>query len=134
MNQGFRWFLAFLPLMVLFGAVAAMVTDLKNPVLEAYETCTIAHVGKLAPDMTVRPFTVLFGDGGEPIHDIRLECPTYGAVMVNEPDAFRYGIVKKGMKTRVEHLAYRWLPEQWRLQIDQSSLNTSKKENKAMST
>lgn len=123
MNQSVKWFLAFLPLVVLAGIIALLVTDLRHPQLRTQETCTIAHVGKLAPDLAEEPYQLLFGEGGQPIHNIRMHCPTYGAVMVNAPDAFEYGIVKEGMQTQVEHVAFRWLPEQWRVQIDQSSLN-----------
>lgn len=120
-DRWFKLFLGFLPLLCLFGAVTAMIVDLKNPTLDRTESCYITHVGKLAPSLRDSEHTVLFDQGSEPIHDIRFVCPTWGKVMINDPDAFHHGLVKEGMVTEVHHVAYRWFPEKWRLQIDQKS-------------
>lgn len=92
--------------------------DLKQPLADVRKTCTVLGTGlNVSVLQKQHAFKPLFQVGHNPVHRLAFECPQWGHVLVNDPDAFRYSLMKAGQQATIRHRNFRWAPDQWQLQV-----------------
>ncbi|MDH4379363.1 MAG: hypothetical protein QE263_05615 [Vampirovibrionales bacterium] len=97
--------------------------DLKQPLADVRETCTVLGTGLSVSELEkTQAFKPLFQVGHNPVHRLAFQCPQWGHVLVNDPDAFRYSLMKAGQQATIRHRDFRWAPDQWQLQVASSPI------------
>jgi len=109
---------AWLGLLALAALTILVAWDLKRPLADTKETCTVLGTGlNVSTLQKQHAFKSLFEVGHNPVHRLAFACPQWGHVLVNDPDAFRYSLMKAGQKATIRHRDFRWAPDQWQLQV-----------------
>ena len=115
--------MAWTGLIVFTAAITLFAWDLKQPLADTRETCTLLGTGKSVSVLQkTHTFKTLFQAGNNPVHRVAFVCPQWGPVLVNDPDAFRYSLMKSGQKATIRHRNFRWVPDQWQLQVASSPI------------
>ncbi len=97
--------------------------DLKQPLADVSKTCTVLGTGlNVSVLQKQHAFKPLFQVGHNPVHRLAFECPQWGHVLVNDPDAFRYSLMKAGQQATIRHRDFRWAPDQWQIQVASSPI------------
>jgi hypothetical protein len=114
---------AWIGLITLAAVTTLMTWDLKQPLADVRETCTVLGTGlSVSVLQKTHTFKPLFQVGHNPVHRLAFQCPHWGHVLVNDPDAFRYSLMKAGQQATIRHRDFRWAPDQWQLQVASSPI------------
>lgn len=106
----------FAPLALLFLAVAFISYDLKNPLSNQKDQCTVLATGK-----SVKPYkksdNILFDHGALPLYDIGFQCKKHGVVVINDREIFKQNMTTPGTTAFLRKKDYRYWPETWRIEV-----------------
>ncbi len=106
--------LLFLPLLLLITGVLVFGWDLKNPTINETDSCAIVSYG---PEVTKENRKLVYGQGGDNLYDIAINCDKNGPLMINDPEAFRQSVIETGLKVQLIHKKYALSPEKWHFSV-----------------
>lgn len=110
MNRTTKLILLFLPLDLLICGIIIGIWDLKNPVLNTEEQCTVAGVGSL---VLPEERKIIYGQGGDSIHNITVDCNNSGKLWLNDPEVFRQSSIQVGQTLTLKHRQFHFIPQRW---------------------
>lgn len=119
MTRFMKHLLMFAPLAILFVGIGVVSYDLKNPLSENRDTCTV-----LATGSDVEPYkrkdNALYDHGATSRYDIGFACQHLGIVTINDQETLESGFVEAGNDATITHKTFRVWPETWRISVENS--------------
>ncbi len=106
----------FAPLGLLIVVVGLISYDLKNPLSNELDNCTVLATGK-----AVKPYkakdNILFSHGASSLYDIGFQCAKRGVVVINDREIFQQNMTSPGSTAFIRKRNYRYWPETWRIEV-----------------